>query len=297
MNGIGGIYIRKLRFMLAMLLLLIVEAAAVMGETSYLRKHAQTYQVRFVKESSDVFRAQQVSDTSIKRLRKISQKQDIPIEQLLAVFMPLNNFCLEKKSEACIQAGEWQKAQQYLLKNHKSEYEELVILYSKIWQDIQYFPVPVSSINPGATVAFEDSWMYERNYGGRRGHEGCDIMAGINKRGYYPVVSMTDGIVEQIGWLEKGGYRIGIRSPHGGYYYYAHLYDYAQKYQTGDSICAGQLLGYMGDSGYGKEGTVGQFAVHLHVGIYIAGEDGEEISVNPYPVLKYFQENTVQYTY
>ena len=43
-------------------------------------------------------------------------------------------------------------------------------------------------------------------------HEGCDIMAGNNERGYFPIVSMTDGVVERIGWLEKGGYRIGIRS-------------------------------------------------------------------------------------
>ena len=48
---------------------------------------------------------------------------------------------------------------------------------------------------------------------------------------------------------------------------------------------AGELLGYMGDSGYGKEGTVGKFPVHLHFGIYFMMGD-KEISVNPYPILK-----------
>lgn len=37
----------------------------------------------------------------------------------------------------------------------------------------------------------------------------------------------------------------------------------------GDQVRAGDLLGYMGDSGYGPEGTTGQFPVHLHVGIYM----------------------------
>ena len=49
---------------------------------------------------------------------------------------------------------------------------------------------------------------------------------------------------------------------------------------------SGEMLGYMGDSGYGEEGTVGQFAVHLHFGIYIQTADGREVSVDPYWILK-----------
>ena len=61
--------------------------------------------------------------------------------------------------------------------------------------------------------------------------------------------------------------------------YYAHLSSYGQV-EIGDEVKAGDLLGYMGDSGYGKEGTTGQFPVHLHVGIYLQ-ENGKEISINP----------------
>ena len=46
------------------------------------------------------------------------------------------------------------------------------------------------------------------------------------------------------------------------------------------------MLGYVGDSGYVEEGTVGQFAVHLHFGIYIQTADGREVSVDPYWILK-----------
>ena len=47
----------------------------------------------------------------------------------------------------------------------------------------------------------------------------------------------------------------------------------------------------MGDSGYGDEGTTGQFPVHLHFGIYFITEDGREISVNPYSVLRVLEGN------
>ncbi len=59
---------------------------------------------------------------------------------------------------------------------------------------------------------------------------------------------------------------------------------------------AGQLLGFMGDSGYGKEGTKGMFPVHLHLGIYIY-PDGTETGVNPYPVLKYAEQKILKYSY
>ncbi|MDY5881781.1 MAG: M23 family metallopeptidase, partial [Roseburia sp.] len=117
------------------------------------------------------------------------------------------------------------------------------------------------------------------------GHEGCDIMASVNERGIYPVYSMTDGVIEKIGWLPKGGYRIGVRSPSGGYFYYAHLAEYAKEFAIGEKVEAGGLLGLMGDTGYSEiEGTTGNFDVHLHVGIYVTIE-GEEVSVNAYPVL------------
>ena len=52
---------------------------------------------------------------------------------------------------------------------------------------------------------------------------------------------------------------------------------------------AGQILGRMGDTGYGPEGTTGQFAVHLHLGIYIQTKRTEELSVNPYWILRYLE--------
>lgn len=160
------------------------------------------------------------------------------------------------------------------------EQETIQTLYDTFAKEIRCFPVI------GACNA-DDSWGGARTYGGDRMHEGCDIMAAENIRGRLPIVSMTDGVVEAIGWLELGGYRVGVRSPGGVYYYYAHLQSYAEGIAEGVAISAGTLLGYMGDSGYGAEGTTGQFAVHLHLGIYLT-EDGVRFAVNPYPVLRTF---------
>ena len=51
----------------------------------------------------------------------------------------------------------------------------------------------------------------------------------------------------------------------------------------------------MGDSGYGaQEGTVGNFPVHLHVGIYLKTDNYEELSVNPYWVLRYLEKRRLK---
>lgn len=287
---------RKTNRILAVALILFVQAAAIIIGSDFLAHYTLPYEVSFIGEESELFRAQQISDENVKSMQKVC-KNEISPARLMAVSMAMHEFCLKKNELKTFDQDTVHTMEKQLLEKYPKEYEKLIILYGKIWQDVEYFPVPVSKTNEDATVSFENSWMYERNFGGKRGHEGTDIMASINERGYYPVVSMTDGVVEKIGWLTKGGYRIGIRSPSGGYYYYAHLYCYADNIKAGDTVKAGQFIGYMGDSGYGSEGTVGQFPVHLHVGIYVNNEKGEEISINPYPVLKYFEEKTLQYSY
>ena len=100
----------------------------------------------------------------------------------------------------------------------------------------------------------------------------------------------TDGKVEKVGWLPLGGWRIGIRSPGGGFFYYAHLSSYAKKFQEGESVKAGEILGFLGDTGYGSEGTSGKFPCHLHLGIYVRTKDKEEDPLNPYPVLCFLKK-------
>lgn len=162
--------------------------------------------------------------------------------------------------------------------------------------DMEYFPVARSKTRK-TWVEYEDSWGNERTYRGKRTHEGCDIMSEENKRGVMPVIAASGGTVTNLGWLELGGWRIGITSDNGIYYYYAHLDSYADNMAEGTKIRKGQLIGYMGDSGYSKvEGTVGKFDVHLHFGIYIYA-DGKETALNPYYLLKNISNKILYYQY
>ena len=157
----------------------------------------------------------------------------------------------------------------------------------KIYQSAEIFPVGTITNLSDATVNYSDSWNQARTYGGDRTHEGCDVMASFNQRGAYPIYSVCDGVIENIGWLPLGGYRVFVKGEQGVYFYYAHLSEYAEDFSIGDEVSAGTLLGFMGDSGYGEEGTVGKFDVHLHFGIYMKDGKGEEYSVNSYPFLCY----------
>ena len=164
----------------------------------------------------------------------------------------------------------------------KTEYTSKTLIHTII-DEIQCFPVDYSDND----IYYTDSWGYERTYGGNRKHEGTDIMDTQNSRGRLEVISMTDGVVENLGWNEKGGWRVGIRTDSGNYYYYAHLAEFKKNLKEGDLIKAGDLLGKMGDSGYSQiEGTTGNFDVHLHIGIYYKSEEKSQIAINPYPFLK-----------
>lgn len=227
----------------------------------------------------DAFRRMQLGVHAMEQLRRDAEWTGLSPGEVLAIRLPFEQLSFG--------AGKIWTAERYeawrmlFFQKNRSGYERVCQAYAAVWDDIRCFPVSASG------VCYENSWMFERTYGGLRGHEGTDLMPPENIAGYYPVVSMTDGVVEKIGWLPKGGWRIGIRSPSGGYFYYAHLDSYSRNFTIGESVAAGEVLGRMGDTGYGVEGTHGKFAVHLHLGIYIRTEEIEELSVNPYWVLRW----------
>jgi len=127
---------------------------------------------------------------------------------------------------------------------------------------------------------YSDSWGMGRS--DNRKHEGIDIFAEMGE----PIRSVCDGTVEKKGWLNLGGWRIGIRGDDDSiYYYYAHLSAYADV-EIGDHVHQGQIIGYVGDTGYGPEGTTGQFVPHLHFGMYQGvEEEGTELAFSPFPFL------------
>ena len=120
------------------------------------------------------------------------------------------------------------------------KFNELKEYYYVLLHDIKSFPIEEHS-RKRPIVSYENTWNAHRSYGGDRKHEGTDLMVCDNTSGEYKVVSMTDGIVEKKGWLDQGGYRIGIRSKNGAYFYYAHLESYADELEVGDFVEAGDF--------------------------------------------------------
>ena len=111
-------------------------------------------------------------------------------------------------------------------------YYDLRNCYLAVWKDLESFPIPIRNDREiWQEIFYENTFGAARSYGGSRTHEGCDLFGRVSQSGFYPVISMTDGKIEKIGWLPLGGYRIGIRSPHGGYFYYAHLSSYAEEFR------------------------------------------------------------------
>ena len=238
---------------------------------------------------SEKFRNNSISEKALISAAKIATYEKCTLSDVLTPVYLFNNCSI---NSFCENYKEIKKMKNKFVFSHPYEYKECSKALAAIYDDIKFFPV-LKSNSSDYWVSYDNSYGADRNYNGKYKHEGIDIMAENNVSGYYPVISATDGVVENIGWLEKGGYRVGIRSNSSGYFYYAHLSSYAEI-KKGDKIKAGTLLGYMGDTGYGKvEGTSGNFAVHLHFGIYIATKNYSELSINPYEVLKFLESKTL----
>ncbi len=225
-----------------------------------------------------------ISSDVINKIKSFSTKYEMDFSELLTYYSLENHF-FENKIETD------DKIEQNFIMNYdkikaKYNYDEIrkyYDLFNSIINEIKCFPINSKYFND---YIYSDSWGGSRTYGGDRIHEGCDIMDKENIRGRIPIVSMTDGKIQNANWNELGGYNVGIVSESGNYYYYAHLNSFESNISEGENIKSGDIIGYMGDSGYGTEGTTGQFPVHLHIGIYPKIDFGKEnFAINPYPFL------------
>lgn len=154
-----------------------------------------------------------------------------------------------------------------------------------------------SPIAKGFPYSDYDDFGVSRSYGYRRQHLGHDMMGQIGT----PIIATESGTVEALGWNQYGGWRIGIRSfDKKRYYYYAHLrqnYPYQQKLKEGDTVTAGEVIGYMGHTGYSSKENVNNIdSVHLHYGLELIfdeaqRESGNEIWVDCYDLTRFLYKN------
>ena len=142
-----------------------------------------------------------------------------------------------------------------------------------------------------------DDFGNARSYGFKRTHLGNDLMGSIGT----PIIAVESGTVVNLGWNQYGGWRIGIRSFDGKrYYYYAHLrkdHPYVANLAEGSTVTAGDVIGYLGMTGYSIKQNVNNINVpHLHFGIQLIFDESQvegtnEIWINVYDIIEFLKQN------
>lgn len=156
-----------------------------------------------------------------------------------------------------------------------------------------YFPLA-----RGFDYTHYDDFGAGRSYGYKRKHLGHDMMGLVGT----PIIAVESGTVEALGWNQYGGWRIGIRSFDGKrYYYYAHLrqnYPYAENLEEGSIVTAGDVIGYMGHTGYSTKENVNNIEVtHLHWGLELIFDESQkesdnEIWIDVYALTRFLAKHT-----
>lgn len=154
-----------------------------------------------------------------------------------------------------------------------------------------------SPIAAGYGYSHCDDFGVSRSFGFQRKHLGNDLMGTLGT----PVVAVEGGVVEAMGWNRYGGWRIGIRSfDSKRYYYYAHLQKdrpFAPGLEEGDLVQAGDLIGFMGRTGYSDRENVNNIeTVHLHFGIQLVFEESQkecnsEIWIDAYNIVRLLSQH------
>ncbi len=154
-----------------------------------------------------------------------------------------------------------------------------------------------SPVAKGYSFGHYDDFGNPRTYGYKRLHLGNDLCGSIGM----PIVAVEGGVVEKLGWNQYGGWRVGIRSHDKlRYYYYAHLRKgnpYAEGLQEGSVVRAGDVIGYMGMTGYSTKEDVNNVKVpHLHFGLQLIFDDSQidgtnQIWIDVYHIVQFLERN------
>lgn len=163
-----------------------------------------------------------------------------------------------------------------------------------VWES-KYGLKGFNPIARGYEYGHSDDFGNSRSYGYKRKHLGHDMMGQVGT----PIIAVESGYVEALGWNQYGGWRLGIRSFDGKrYYYYAHLrqnFPYNQELEEGSVVTAGDVIGYMGHTGYSTNENENNIeVVHLHWGLQLIFDESQkegnnEIWVDCYQLTKFLE--------
>jgi murein DD-endopeptidase MepM/ murein hydrolase activator NlpD len=92
-------------------------------------------------------------------------------------------------------------------------------------------------------------------------HQGEDIFGTLGQ----PTVAVADGTVFALGYDATGGNQLWLLDAAGNEFYYAHLSAFSIAARNGSHVRAGEVIGFMGNSG-----AAGQTPVHLHFEVHPA---------------------------
>jgi peptidoglycan LD-endopeptidase LytH len=116
---------------------------------------------------------------------------------------------------------------------------------------------------------------------GSRPHEAADLLAPRNT----PVHAVEGGTIAKLFVSKAGGLTIYQFDPSGQVaYYYAHLDHYADGLHEGQTVSAGDVIGYVGTTGNAPPNTP-----HLHFAVFELNDDHQwwkGRAIDPYPLFK-----------
>lgn len=123
---------------------------------------------------------------------------------------------------------------------------------------------------------------YSDDYGtlgpGVNYRHGIDIFGQLGQ----PLVAVASGTLFAVGWTRSAGNRLWLRDRDGNEFYYSHLSAFAAAAVQGAQVSAGEVIGFMGDTGLTGGGPSHlEFEIHPVSLLYL----GSQGAVDPAPYL------------
>ena len=141
---------------------------------------------------------------------------------------------------------------------------------------LQVFAAGSEIVITGFVFPVADPHTFSSTFGaprsGGRSHEGNDIFAPVGT----PLLASERGVIARMGVGTLGGTKLWVVGESGTQYYYAHLSAYAEGITDGTLVEAGEIVGYVGNTG-----NAISTPSHLHFEIHPDGGD----AIDPYPLL------------